>query len=133
LVVDDFGDSLFTGADYLGGQGYWGASRILAQDGGAAFAYLKTDLTTAYSVGDRKPWDARSVRYFHRSFLSMGNGVVVVFDRVRVLKARYVKKLYFHVNPAGGPPSIAGDTASIRVGRSALFIRALLPSAPVIA
>ena len=133
LFVDDFGDYLFTGADYLGGQGYWGASRILAQDGGAEFAYMKTDLTTAYSIGDRKPWDARSVRSFHRSFFSMGNGVVVVFDRIRVLKARYVKKLYFHVNPAGGPPAIVGDTAAIRAGRSALFIRTLLPAAPMLA
>jgi hypothetical protein len=132
LFVDDFGDYLFTGADYLGGQGYWGTTHILAQDGGAEFAYMKTDLTSAYSVGDRKPWDARSVRHFHRSFLSMGNGVVVVFDRTRVLKARYIKKLYFHVNPAGGPPSIAGDTATVRVGRSALFIRTLLPVAPVL-
>ena len=96
-------------------------------------ATLKTDLTTAYSIGDRKPWDARSVRYFHRSFLSMGNGVVVVFDRMQFRKASYVKKLYFHLNPAGGPPAISGDTASIRAGNSALFVRTLMPAAPVLA
>jgi hypothetical protein len=133
LFVDDFGDYLFSGADYAGGQGFWGANSILARDGGADFGYLKTDLTSAYSVGDRKPWENRSVRYFYRSFLAMGNGVVVVFDRVQLLKASYVKKLYFHLNPENGPPTISGDTTWIRAGRSALFIRTLLPAAPVLA
>jgi hypothetical protein len=133
LFVDDLGDYLFTGADYIGGQGFWGVNRVLARDGGADFGYVKTDLTTAYGVGDRKPWDNRSVRYFHRSFLSMGNGVVVLFDRMRFREARYVKKLYFHLTPAGGPPAISGDTASVRAGRSALFIRTLMPAAPVLA
>ena len=132
LFVDDAGDYLFSGADYLGGQGHWGTSRILAHDGGPEFGYLKTDLTTAYSIGRRKPWAARAVRYFYRSFLSLGNGVVVVFDRMAFAKASYVKKLYFHVNPSGGPPAIAGDTATVRVGRSALFIRPLMPSTPVL-
>ncbi len=132
LFVDDFGDYLFTGVDYAGGQGYWGTSRVLAQDGGTDFGYMKTDLTTAYSVGDRKPWETRSVRYFYRNFLTMGNGVVVVFDRMQFLKPNYVKKLYFHLNPAGGPPAISGDTASIRAGSSALFIRTLMPAAPVL-
>jgi hypothetical protein len=133
LFVDDFGDYLFAGADYAGGQGYWGTSRVIAQEGERDFGYIKTDLTTAYGVGDRKPWDTRSVRYFYRSFLSMGNGVVVVFDRIQVRKANYVKKLYFHLNPTGGPPTISGETASIHVGGSALFIRTLLPAAPVLA
>jgi hypothetical protein len=133
LFVDDFGDYLFSGVDYHGGQGYWGTSSVLAQDGGTEFGYMKTDLTTAYSIGNRKPWASRSVRYFYRNFLSMGNGVVVVFDRMQFLRARYVKKLYFHLNPASGPPAISGDTASIRAGRSALFIRTLMPAAPVLA
>src|SRR5262245_19079541 len=133
LFVDDFGDYLFTDADYAGGQGYWSKSHVLAREGGIDFGYLKTDLTSAYSVGDRKPWDARSVRYFYRNYLSLGNGVVVLFDRTQFLKANYVKKLYFHVNPAGGLPAIAGNTASIRTGNSVLFIRTLLPGAPVIA
>jgi hypothetical protein len=133
LFVDDRGDYLFVDADYRGGQGYWGATRVLAHDGGPEFGYIKTDVTTAYGIGDRKPWAARSVRHFYRSFLSMGNGVVVVLDRMRFLKPNYVKKLYFHLNPAGGPPAIAGNTASIRVGRSALFIRTLMPAAPVLA
>jgi hypothetical protein len=132
LFVDDAGDYLFSGADYLGGQGHWGTSRILAHDGGPEFGYLKTDLTTAYSIGRRKPWAARAVRHFYRSFLSIGNGVVVVFDRMAFSKSSYVKKLYFHVNPSGGPPAITGDTATVRVGRSALFIRTLMPSAPVL-
>ena len=133
LFVDDFGGYLFTDVDYAGGQGYWGSNSVLAQDGGADFGYMKTDLTTAYSVGDRKSWDSRSVRFFHRNFLSMGNGVVVVFDRMQFLKANYIKKLYFHLNPAGGPPAISGDTASIRAGSSALFVRTLMPAAPVLA
>jgi hypothetical protein len=133
LFVDDFGDYLFTGPDYLGGQGYWGTTSVLAQDGGGDFGYMKTDLTTAYSIGDRKPWATRSVRYFYRQFLSMGNGVVVVFDRMRFFKANYIKKLYFHLNPSGGPPVISGDTASIRTGSSALFLRTLMPDAPVLA
>jgi hypothetical protein len=133
LFADDFGDYLFDGDDYLGGQGYWGTSRVLAQDGGPDFGYIKTDLTAAYSVGARKPWASRSVRHFYRSFLSMGNGVVLVFDRMQSLKANHVKKLYFHVNPTGGPPAIAQTTASIRAGRSALFIRTLMPATPVLA
>ena len=133
LFVDDFGDYLFTDDDYRGGQGPWGASSVLAEDGGPDFGYMKTDLTTAYGIGNRKPWTRRSVRDFQRSFLSMGDGVVLVFDRMRFLKANYIKKLYFHLNPAGGPPAISGDTASIRAGGSALFIRTLLPSSAILA
>lgn len=133
LFVDDFGDYLFASGDYVGGQGFWGTSSVLAQDGAPEFGYMKTDLTSAYGVGQHKLWGTRSVRHFYRSFLSMGNGVVMVFDRARFLKPDYVKKLYFHVNPSGGPPSISGDTASIRAGSSALFIRTLLPAAPVLA
>ena len=132
LFVDDFGEYLFKDADYLGGQGYWGSSRVLAQAGGPDFGYVKADLTTAYSVGDYKPWSSRSVRSFHRSVLSMGNGVVVVFDRMRFLRPNYVKKLYFHLNPAGGPPTISGNTTTIRAGESALFIRTLMPASPVL-
>ena len=116
LFVNDFGDYLFTDDNYRGGQGHWGTSSVLAEDGGTNFGYMKTDLTTAYSIGNRKPWASRSVRYFHRNFLSMGDGVVLVFDRMQFLKANYIKKLYFHLNPAGGPPAISGDTASIRAG-----------------
>lgn len=133
LFVDDFGSYLFTGADYVGGQGFWGTSSVLAHDGGTEFGYMKTDLTTAYSVGSRKPWEARSVRSFYRNFLSMGEGVVVLFDRMQFLKAGYVRKLYFHLNPSGGPPAISGNTASIRTGDSALFIRTLMPVAPMLA
>ncbi len=53
LFVDDFGDYLFTDADYVGGQGYWGTSSVLAQDGGPEFGYMKTDLTTR--VRHRRP------------------------------------------------------------------------------
>jgi hypothetical protein len=130
LFVNDFGDDLFTGPDYAGGQGYWGVTRVLAHDGGRDFAYLKADLTTAYSVGDHTSADMRSVQRFHRSALAIGNGIVMLFDRMRFRKAQYIKKLYFHFNPAGGPPAIAGVTASIRVGGSALFVRTLLPDSP---
>lgn len=133
LFVDDCGDYLFNDVDYRGGQGPWGTSSVLAHEGGADFGYVKADLTTAYSVGNRKPWTSRSVRSYHRSFLSLGNGVVVVFDRARFLEANCVKKLYFHVNPAGGPPAVSGRTASIRAGRSRLFIRTLIPAVPVLA
>jgi hypothetical protein len=132
LFVNDFGDYLFTGADYRGGQGYWGLTRVLASGGGPDFAYVKTDLTSAYSVGKARPWENRSVRLFHRSVVTAGDGVVVLFDRMRFRKADYVKKLFFHLNPVGGPPLVAGNTALVRAGRSALFIRALLPDAPVL-
>ena len=132
LFVDDSGDYLFKDADYQGGQGVWGTTSVLASDGGADFGYMKTDLTTAYSIGDRTPWALRSVRHFYRSYLSMGTGVVLLFDRMQFLKANYVKRLYFHVNPEGGAPAISGNTASIRVGNSALFIRTLEPAAAVL-
>jgi hypothetical protein len=132
LTIDDFGAYLFTGADYAGGQGDWGASRVVAHEGGPDFGYVHADLASAYSVGDRKLWDARSVRSFHREFLSMGDGVVIVYDRVQLLDRAYAAALYFHSNPAGGPPVVSGTTASIRVGGSALFVRTLLPSAPVL-
>ena len=132
LFADDVGDYLFKGVEYVGGQGYWGVNRVLAHDGGPEFGYLKADLTTAYSVGDRKPAEARSVQLFHRSALAIGNGVVVLFDRMRFRKAHYIKKLYFHLNPAGGPPVVVGNTASIRAGGSALFLRTLLPDVPLL-
>jgi hypothetical protein len=128
LFLIDGGDYLWTGDAYVGGQGYWGRNEVLAVDGSATFAYMKTDLTSAYTVGDAKPLEARSLRSFRRSFVSMGNGVVVLFDRMRFRKSTYRSELYFHLNPKGGIPAIAGTTASSVVGASALFIKTLLPA-----
>src|ERR1051325_6339792 len=128
LFLNDGGDYLWTGDAYLGGQGYWGRNDVLAVDGGPAFAYMKSDLTSAYTVGDAKPADTRSLRFFHRSFVSTGNGIVVLFDRMKFLKSTYTSRLYFHVNPKGGIPTVAGNTASTAVGTSVLFIKTLLPA-----
>jgi Right handed beta helix region len=132
LFLNDGGDYLWTGEAYRGGQGYWGRNDVLAVDGGPAFAYMKADLTSAYTVAaDTKPLESRSLRSFRRSLVSTGNGVVVLFDRMKFLKSTYTSQLYFHLNPKGGIPSIAGTTASSVVGASAVFIKTLLPAGAV--
>lgn len=132
LFVDDSGDYLFTGENYAGGQGFWGVNAVLGSEGSAEFAYMKTDLTTAYTVGDRAPFGNRSVRSFHRSFVSMGSGIVVLFDRVLLRKNTYKAKLFFHLNPAAGVPAIVDRTVTSRVGASVLFMKTLLPAAPAL-
>lgn len=131
LFVDDLGDYLFTGTDYVGGQGSWGTDQVLASELNSDHVYAKGDLTTAYTVGDYKPFAQRSVLYFIRSFVTMGNNYVTLMDRVRVTKPTYIKKLYFHFNP-NGIPAVSGSRITSIVGNSTLYMTALLPAAPAI-
>jgi hypothetical protein len=128
LFVDDRGEYQFAGKDYLGGQGFWGTNSVRGVEGNSEFAYMSTDVTTAYTVGEHAPFEKRSVRYFHRNFLSMGGGVMIVFDRIGLSKNTHTANLYFHFNPAGGPPAVIGDTVTSRIGDSALFMKTLWPA-----
>jgi hypothetical protein len=106
-------------ARYDGAQGVWGTDAVKAQQITPTYAYVKADLTSAYTT--RIPTTLES---FTRSVVVLRpSGVVVVFDRVRGGKPEDMKKIVWHVNP-NGKRNLTGDVFdSGQIGASRLFIK----------
>jgi len=114
------------GDTYRGAQGYWGTSEILAYEESPDYVYKKADLTSAYNLQG-----AASLRSFIRTFVSLGDGTFLLADRVHAGNATDEKTLYFHFN-RNGIPKIAGNVVTSTVGDSRLFVKTVLPAAPII-
>jgi hypothetical protein len=106
-------------ARYDGAQGVWGSDAVKAQQITPTYAYVKADLTSAYTT--RIPTTLES---FTRSVVVLRpSGIVVVFDRVRAGKPDDMKKIVWHVNP-NGKRNLTGDVFdSGQIGASRLFIK----------
>jgi hypothetical protein len=117
-------------APYAGGQDIWGKyvapSSALAND----HAYMFSDLTNAYEMPAYNP-TTRSLRYFYRAVAVMGDGAVIVWDRVRALSSAYTKNIRWHLSSLGTPVQ-NGSVVSNVVGSSAVFIDPVLPAAPTV-
>src|SRR5262249_23446616 len=97
-------------------------------------AYVSTaDLSEAYDHMWGNRVGTPSLTYFYRTFVAIGDGTFVTFDRVRVNSSTYNKHLRFHMSGAAGSPTLlGGNTLKQTVGGSAIFIKTLLPAAPTI-
>lgn len=130
LFFYDLGEYMYTGGAYYGGQGslFPDKNVVLAYEANSNFTYAKADHTNAYDKRiDNRNSTTRSLRNFYRNFVYLNPGTFVVYDRIKVLKDTYVKKLYWHLNKNGQPVSIDAKTTSSTVGNSKLFIKSVYP------
>ncbi|MEI7891038.1 MAG: hypothetical protein WCI36_03625 [bacterium] len=138
LYLTDGGDYLYSGGAsgyYMGGQmsTFPDTNAILNYETTAGYTYVKADHTNAYDIrSDSRNPVTRSLRYFYRNFVKIGDNTFVVFDRVKVLKDIYVKKIYWHLNKQGQPVVIDDKTISSTVGNSTLFIKSIFPTTSVV-
>jgi hypothetical protein len=133
LFFNDYGDYMYTGGDYFGGQSWWGYDKVVAAEQNAQFSYSRADLTPAYfSNYDTTQWINRKLDYFYRNFLYLQNAnVMVVFDQVKAKSSsnplgQYDKHLRWHTP---GQPILTGNNrATIHNRQSTLYLHTILPT-----
>jgi hypothetical protein len=91
------------------------------------FAFMQNDFATSYDFTQVPA--ARTLQYFFRSFLSLGDGTYIVWDRAQSTSATHTKQLRWHLS-AATIPNLNGDTIVSTVGNSKIFIKTLLPASP---
>jgi len=131
LFFYDNGEYIYPGVGYAGGQVamFPDINAVLKYETTSGYTYAKADHSNAYDIASysRNP-TTRSLRYFYRNFVKVGDKTFVVYDRIKALKDTYTKKLYWHLNKQGQPISIDSKTTSSTVGSSKLFIKSVYPS-----
>jgi hypothetical protein len=138
LYFTDGGDYLYAGGIggyYGGGQmsGFADTNAILNYETTSGYTYVKADHTNAYDIrNDSRNPIARSLRYFYRNFVKVGDNTFVVFDRIKALKDTYTKKLFWHLNKQGQPVAIDAKTTSSAVGASKLFVKSVFPTTSIV-
>ena len=115
-----------SGGNYWGGQGVWGkyTAPLAVKD---SIGYVLANVTNAYD----RDYNAttRALRYWYRETLAMGDGAVIVWDRVKMLNTTYLKHLRWQLSSAG-TPSKTGNVVTNVVGSSAILIDPVLPASP---
>jgi len=133
FYFDDGGAWFYTGSNYLGGQGTWGATVPVAQRADAYVSYSLADLDTAYQKApDCACNTGRSLSFYFRGVAQVaGSNAIFVWDRARGKSASYIKRLQWHLNPVTGAPTVSGSLISTVVGSSKIFIDTLSPSVSI--
>lgn len=134
LWFDDFGDYMYTGVYYSGGQGVWGVDAIAAAEQNDLFTYVRSDLTPAYyrSSDNTADWANRKLASFYRSVLYLrASGLFAVYDEVTAKsstnpRGAYLKKIRWHVPNV---PTVAGKSVRVDQGASRLWLDVVLPAA----
>ncbi len=90
------------------------------------YAFAQNDFATAYDYYQVP--SGRTLRYFFRSFLALGDGTYVVWDRIQSTSASHVKQIRWNLSSASTPVR-AGNIISSVVGSSKIFVNTLLPAA----
>jgi len=138
LYFTDGGAYLYEGGltgQYAGGQmsTFPDTNAVLAYETSANYTYVKVDHTNAYDVrADSRNPTTRSLRYFYRNFVKVGDKTFVIYDRIKALDTSYIKKLYWHLNKNGQPIAVDGKTTSSTVGSSNLFIKSVYPVTSIV-
>lgn len=131
LCHGDGGAYNFTGTHYKCGMGFWGTNDIKAQEGGADYAYLKGDLTSAYYTNDFGV-GAHSVSSYRRSVMMEGSGVTVLFDRAVFTGVYPTEQFWFHFNSNCTLATVTITTKCL-LGSSVLYMKTLSPASATIA
>lgn len=134
LWFDDWGDYMYTGWYYSGGQGVWGVDAVKAAEQNDAWSYVRSDLTGAYyrSTDNQADWQNRKLQSFYRSVLYLrGSGLFAVLDQVTAkssanARGPYLKKIRWHVPNV---PTVAGKSVRVDQGASRLWLDVVLPQA----
>lgn len=131
LFFHDYGDYMYSGSEYVGGQSTWGYDEVVAAEQNNLYSYVRSDLSSAYySNYDTTQWNNRTLRYFYRTFLYLPNAnVFVTFDQVKAAPStnpngQYLKELRWHT-PA--TPTLNGKAVTATYRQSKLRLHTLLP------
>jgi hypothetical protein len=119
-----------SGDNAYGGNAAWGKyTAPLHYLMNSNVGYVSADITTAYDHDFNAA--TRALRYWYREVLAMGGGTQIVWDRVKMLDASYIKHFRWHLS-AAGTPSKTGNVVTTVVGSSAIFIDPVLPTSPTV-
>ncbi len=132
LFFYDYFDFTTRETQYLGGQGPRGKDEIVAAEQNDAYAYIRSDLATAYNrSADVSDWANRKLEFFARSFLYLrAANVFVVFDQARNKvstnpRGHYLKQLRWHFP---NQPAVSGRVVTLDQGASRLYVDTVLPA-----
>ena len=131
LYFDDGGAYFPSGSNYYGGQGLWGYYVEPLRKVTDAYTYASNNLAEAYDYQHIPA--SRSLRYFYRSVVAIGDGTFVVWDQVKALSSAYTKSIRWHLSSIATTPSTVGSVVSATVTNSKVFIDSVLPASPTIA
>ncbi len=125
------GGQCFTQDDsYTGCQGFWGRPAAQKVKLASAYGYVEADHTNAYDFNNIPA--SRTLTAWFRSYMSLGAGNYVVWDRIRSTATTTTKDIRWQLQGAtGGTPSVSGQVVSDSVGSSKLYIEALNTSSTV--
>jgi hypothetical protein len=117
-------------ATYDGCQTGFGIYKAPIQKLTTNYAFTQNDFATSYDFFQVPA--SRTLQYFLRSFVALGNGAYIVWDRAQSTSASHTKQLRWQLS-AASTPTLSGDTITSTVGSSQIFIKTLLPASPNVA
>ena len=91
----------------------------------ASTAFAENEFATAYDYAQSP--SARTLQYFFRSFVPLGDGVYVVWDRIRSTSASHTKQIRWQLSSAS-VPTVTGSLITSTVGASKIYVNTLLPA-----
>jgi hypothetical protein len=127
---DTAGGRCFTSATYEGCQTGFGIYKAPLQKLTKDYAFVQNDFATAYDYFQIP--DKRTLQYFFRSFVALGDGVYVVSDRIRSTSATHTKQIRWQLSSAS-TPVVSGSLITSTVGASKLFVNTVLPASARVA
>ena len=123
------GGRCFDQVNYDGCQLGFGIYKAPIQKLSKDYAFTENNFATSYDY-----WQvpaSRTLQYFFRSFMALGDGTYVVWDRIQSTSATHTKQLRWHLS-AASTPNLNGDTVDSTVGSSKIFIKTVLPASPAV-
>lgn len=114
---------------YDGGQNGFGGYEAPLVEQTSSYTFARNDMAGNYSVSAKT---ARTLLYFFRDYLAVGDGVFIVADRIKATSSAFTKRLHWHF-AALNMPVLSGDTVSSVVNSSKLYVKTLSPAAASIA
>ena len=92
--------------------------------------FSENEFATAYDYAQAPA--ARTLQYFFRAFVPLGDGVYVVWDRIRSTSASHTKQIRWQLSSASTPVASGGVVTST-VGGSKIFVDTVLPASARVA
>jgi hypothetical protein len=96
----------------------------------ANYAFAQNEFATAYDYNQNPA--KRTLQYFFRSFIAMGNGTYVVWDRIQSTSSTHTKQIRWQFSSAS-MPVVSNQTIASTVGSSRITAVTLLPPSASIA
>ncbi len=127
---DTAGGRCFTGPAYEGCQTGFGIYKAPIQKLTNDYAFAQNEFATAYDYYQLP--DKRTLQYFFRSFVALGDGVYVISDRIRSTSGSHTKQIRWQLSSAS-TPAVSGSVITSTAGSSKLFVNTVLPASARVA